>query len=66
MPERYATAAVITIDAAGRYVDASPAALELLGVSLAELRSSDRDRFAVQAADEAERAALRARWEDGG
>ena len=66
MPARDPIAAVITIDAAGRYLDASPAALDLLGVSLAELRSSERDRFVVRAVDQAERAAARARWEDGG
>jgi PAS domain S-box-containing protein len=66
MTEQEAPLAVISLDTAWRYVDASPAALELLGVTLAELRSSERDRFALHAADDAEQAAMRARWEAGG
>src|SRR5260221_8083069 len=54
--------AVITLDAAGHYVDANPAALRLLGVSLAELRVSAPDRFAMRPATDAEQAALRSPW----
>ena len=66
MPEDEETEAVVTIDAAGHYVDANAAALRLLGVSLAELRTSAPDRFAMRPAIEADQAALRARWETGG
>jgi PAS domain-containing protein len=66
MPEQQATEAVLTLDTAGRYIDANAAALDLLGVSLAELRSSAADRFAVRPTIEAEQAALRAQWSSGG
>ena len=66
MPDPHATEAVITLDAAGRYVDANAAALDLLGVSLAELLTSAPDRFAIQPTTEAEQAALRSQWETGG
>jgi PAS domain S-box-containing protein len=66
MPEDEETEAVITIDAAGQYLDANPAALRLLGVSLAELRTSAPDRFAVRPTTDADQAALRAQWETGG
>jgi PAS domain-containing protein len=66
MPEQQPTEAVITLDTAGHYVDANPAALELLGVSLAELRISAPDRFAIRPRVDAEQAALRAQWENGG
>ena len=58
--------AEIALDKAGRYLDANPPALELLGVSLAELRASPPDRFAVHATDDDERAALRNLWETRG
>lgn len=54
------------IDTAGQYVDANAAALDLLGVSLAELRTSAPDRFAIRPTMDAERAALHANWENGG
>lgn len=66
MREQQTTEAVITIDATGQYVDANAAALELLGVSLAELRTSPSDRFAIRPAIVVEQAALRAKWESGG
>lgn len=58
--------AVITLDRAGRYTWANEAALHLLGVTLAELRASPSDRFAIQPAREDEQAALRKAWESGG
>ena len=58
--------AVINIDAMGRYVGANKPALQLLGVTLAELRASSPDRFAIRPSDDAEQAALRAEWESGG
>jgi PAS domain-containing protein len=66
MMELGSTEAVIRIDAAGRYVDANDAALELLGVTLAELRASPGDRFAIRPANVAEQAAFRAEWESAG
>jgi PAS domain S-box-containing protein len=66
MPEEQSTEAVILLDAAGRYVDANDAALQLLGVSLDELRTSPPDRFAARPMGDAEQSALRARWESGG
>lgn len=66
MPDAQPIEGVITIDKAGHYVAANPAALDLLGVSLAELRASEPGRFAVQPAIEAEQAALRDQWEAGG
>jgi PAS domain S-box-containing protein len=66
MPQPQQTEAVIVLDAAGRYVDANQAALELLGVSLDELRASAPDRFSVTPMADAEQAAFRARWESGG
>jgi PAS domain-containing protein len=60
------TEAVIRIDAAGGYVDANEAALELLGVTLAELRESPSDRFSIRPANIAEQAAFRAEWESAG
>lgn len=58
--------AVLNLDAMGRYVGANKSALQLLGVTLAELRASSPDRFAIQPANEAEQAALRAEWESAG
>ncbi len=66
MRDQQTTEAVITVDATGRYVDANAAALELLRVSLAELRSSAPDRFAIRPPVDAEQAALRTRWETDG
>jgi len=58
--------AVITIDPVGRYVDANGPALELLGVSLEELRASAPDRFAIHPSVEGEAAALRNEWQSAG
>ena len=57
-----ATEAVLSLDKVGRYVDANAAALELLSISLPELRASAPDRFAMQPANEGEQAALRTQW----
>jgi PAS domain-containing protein len=58
--------AVVSLDASGRYVGANKPALELLGVTLAELRASSPDRFAIQPTNQSEQAAFRAEWESGG
>jgi PAS domain S-box-containing protein len=65
MSEYNATDAVIAIDPAGHYLDATPAALELLGVSVAELRSSAPDRFAMGTPVDVDQAAARAHLESG-
>jgi PAS domain-containing protein len=61
-----AAEAVLTLDAKGRYVGANKPALQLLGVTLAELRASSPDRFAIRPSNEAEEAAFREAWESGG
>ena len=66
MPESESIEAVITIDKAGHYVDANDAALELLGVTLSELRTSAPDRFAIRPTVQAEQTELRDQWETGG
>jgi PAS domain-containing protein len=66
MGDQQTTEAVIAIDASGRYVDANAAALDLLGVSLAELRRSAPGRFSIRPAVDVEQAALRSWWESGG
>ena len=58
--------AVIALDGAGRVVNANEAALELLGVSLAELRGAPPGHFAIEPTQEGEQAALRTQWTDGG
>jgi len=58
--------AVISLDAEGRYVGANKPALELLGVTLAELRASSPDRFAIRPTNPSEEAAFRAEWKSGG
>jgi PAS domain-containing protein len=57
---------VLNIDATGRYVRANKRALELLGVTFAELRASPPDRFAIRPSSESEQAAFRAEWESDG
>jgi PAS domain-containing protein len=54
------------LNADGSYADASPAALELLGVTLPELLSSPPERFAAERANGAERSAFRSQWERAG
>jgi PAS domain-containing protein len=66
MTEPGSTEALIRIDAAGRCFDANEAALELLGVTLAELRESPGDRFSMRPANVAEQAAFRTEWESAG
>jgi PAS domain-containing protein len=58
--------AVLFLDRTGRYIDADEAALELLGVSLAELLASPPDRFTLVPTDIAEQASLREAWATGG
>ena len=58
--------AVISLDASGRYLGANEPALELLGVTLAELRASSPDRFAIRPRNDFEQAAFREEWESGG
>jgi PAS domain-containing protein len=58
--------AVLSLDHTGRYVDADEAALELLGVSLAELLASPPDRFTIEPSDAAEQASLRGEWATSG
>lgn len=57
--------AVISLDAAGHYLEANARALELLGVSLAELLASSPDRFAIPPLD-AEQAELLHQWKRSG
>jgi PAS domain-containing protein len=66
MSATQATEAILSLDSAGRYVDANAAALDLLGVSLSELISSPPDRFAIESRDDTLRAELRADWEAAG
>ena len=66
MPDSGSIEAVITIDKAGHYVDANDVALELLGVTLSELRTSAPDRFAIRPTVAAEQAELRDQWESSG
>lgn len=61
-----AAEAVISLDKTGRYVGANKPALQLLGVTLNELRASPPDRFAIRPPDQSEQAALRAEWESAG
>jgi PAS domain-containing protein len=53
---------VVILDSNRRYVDANRRALELLGVSLEELRASAPGVFAVGSLDDAELASLRDAW----
>ena len=62
MPDR----PTIIVTADGRYRDANASALDLLGVTLDELRSSDPGRFAVEPADAEADAAFREAWEASG
>src|SRR6185503_680040 len=61
-----ASEAVLSLDATGRYIGANKPALQLLGITLAELRASAPDRFAIRPSNEAEQTALRAEWESEG
>jgi len=63
MREDAETEAIIHLTATGRYIGANQAALDLLGVSLEELRASSPERFSVRQADDGDQAALRAEWE---
>lgn len=58
--------AVISLDATGRYIGANKTALQLFGVTLAQLRASPPDRFSIQPTNQSEQAALRAEWEAAG
>jgi PAS domain S-box-containing protein len=57
---------MIVVTADGRYSDANAAALELLGVTLDELRASSPGRFASEPSDPEADAAFRAQWEASG
>jgi PAS domain-containing protein len=61
-----ASEAVLHIDATGGYLGANRDALELLGVTLAELLASSPGRFTIRPTDESEQAALRAEWKSDG
>ncbi|MEA2610780.1 MAG: hypothetical protein QOI37_718 [Chloroflexota bacterium] len=61
-----AVEAVLELDGAGRCLEANGAALELLGVSLDELRAAPAGRFAIQSSPDGEQSALRAQWSAGG
>jgi PAS domain S-box-containing protein len=58
--------ATIVIDPSGRYRDASPAALELFGMSRDELLAADPASFSPETADPEASAALRGAWEAEG
>jgi PAS domain-containing protein len=58
--------ALISLDAQGRYIGANKPALELFGVTLAELRAASPDQFAIRPTDPSEQAALRQAWESTG
>ncbi len=58
--------ATVLLHADGTYADASPAALEILGVTLPELLSMGPGAFAVDAPDPAADAAFRSSWESEG
>lgn len=66
MPDHPIPEAVISLTIDGRYLDADAEALDMLGVSIEELRASSPDRFAIRPSVDAEQAALRSEWELGG
>ena len=66
MPNPEPIDAVVLLDTAGHYLDANAPALELLGVSLAELQSSTPDRFSIRPTIAAEQAALVHQWKSIG
>jgi PAS domain-containing protein len=58
--------AVIEFDAAGHCLNANRAALDLLRVSLDELRAAPAGHFSIQPSVDEEESALRAQWTAGG
>ena len=60
------TSATIVLGETGLVEDASEAALELLGTTLAGLKSAPRGAFAAQPTSDGEEADLRAQWEAAG
>jgi PAS domain S-box-containing protein len=58
--------ALIILDAEGKYVDANERALDILGVTLEQLRAADATTFAPSPPDPDEAAAFRAAWEAAG
>jgi PAS domain S-box-containing protein len=58
--------ALVIIDAEGRYVDGNAAALEILGVTLDELRSASSATFAAGPVDPEQAGAFRVAWEAAG
>ena len=57
---------LIIVASDGTYIDANPAALELLGVTIDELRASPPNRFAAEPGDPDAEAAFRKAWEASG
>jgi PAS domain S-box-containing protein len=62
MPDR----PTLLVASDGTYTDANPAALELLGVTLDELRASPPNRFSAEPSDPEAEAAFREAWEAAG
>jgi PAS domain S-box-containing protein len=58
--------ATLVASAQGTIVDASPAALDLLGATLEELRAAPPGAFDARSQDPAEQTALRSSWEEAG
>ena len=58
--------AIITMDPDGRYTDASPAALDILGVTRDQLLAAPPGAFSAQPQDPDNATAFRRSWEDQG
>jgi len=58
--------AVIVISSDGRYLDATANALDILGVTLDELKAARPGHFAVEQEDAAAASAFRDQWEETG
>jgi hypothetical protein len=58
------TDATVVVNADGSYADASRAALELLGVTMEELRAAGRNAFVVEPMAPEESAALEVAWNE--
>jgi len=58
--------ALVIIDGDGRYIDGNVPALDILGVSLEELRAATSATFAEAPVDEAQSQAFREAWEAAG
>jgi PAS domain S-box-containing protein len=66
MPTAQTEPATIVVDSDGKFLEASPAALAILGVSLSELLDSEPGAFAVAPRDVEGSAAFREIWEAEG